>query len=610
MHFNFSVVAAKNFRRRVLIRQHKLPQLNSPALPSSHSFMLYVEQDPRQRRMEYYLKKILCKKLDMRCIVSSNCFESLNTWNNEQFVTEADLSGFVVTFLLLFKPKEMKHFLFLLTSATIFSPGLFCQEAAFPIKKLDSFITKTMNDWHAMGLSIAIVKKDSVLVGKGYGFRDFANKLPVTENTLFPIASCSKTFTSALMGIAEKDKLIQLNKPVHPYFPAFGLYTDQLTKEVTVEDLLSHRTGSAGHDWAWTFNTNFPEDVYLKRIKYQEPFAPIRTEFQYSNFMYVALSILSGKLYKTTWNDLVKQKLFQPLEMTNTYSNYVSTKFKDSNAALKYEFKDSFRLKPTNQMDDLLGAGSINSTATDLSKWLRMWINGGRYKNKEILPRDFVRRSLESHFVASGQLNPRYPDEHFMNIGLSWFLTSYRGHYTANHTGNLDGFSSSMTFFPMDSIGIVVLTNQNGSPLINLVPAFVADVIFELPVRDKNSTFLQMRKRFDSSRGKPALIDIDTISIKPLFAKEKYTGRFENPGYGEAKIEQYQKALLLTYYNLKLVLIPKGEHLFSSHYLEDEGVEKRGVGNVVFKFDRNGTLQSFQIPFEPMVKDIIFLKQK
>ena len=229
----------------------------------------------------------------------------------------------------------MRHILFLLIAINILLPRLFCQQPGFPTEKLDSFITKAMNDWHLMGLAIAIVKKDSVLLAKGYGYRDYTNKLPVNENTIFPIASCSKTFTTALIGIAEKEGKIQLNKPVHSYFPQFQLYTDQLTKEVTAEDMLSHRTGSAGHDWAWTFNTNFPEDVYLKRIKYQEPFAPLRTQFQYSNFMYFVLSALSGKLYNTTWNDLVSKKLFQPLEMNNTYSNYASRKTHDANAALE-----------------------------------------------------------------------------------------------------------------------------------------------------------------------------------------------------------------------------------------------------------------------------------
>lgn len=503
----------------------------------------------------------------------------------------------------------MKQFLILLTSVIIFSSGLCGQQRGFPINQLDSFVTKAMSDWDLMGLSVAIIKKDSVLVAKGYGYRDFANKLPMNENTLFPIASCSKTFTTALIGIAEKDSLIRIDKPVHTYFPGFELYTDQLTKQVTVEDMLSHRTGSAGHDWAWTFNTNFPQEVYLKRIKYQEPFALSGTQFQYSNFMFFALSALSGKLYQTTWNDLVDKKLFQPLEMNSTYSSFIARKGHDANAALKYEYKDSFNLRPTSQMDDLLGAGSINSTAADLTNWLQMWINGGNYKNKKVLSPDFVRRSIESHFVVYGGVNRRYPDEHFSNIGLGWFLSSYRGHYKAYHTGNIDGFSSSLTLFPLDSVGIVVLANQNGSPLINLVPDFVADMLFGLPPRDKNAALIQMRKRYDSIRGKAAFINLDTVSTRSAFSIEKYTGHFQNPGYGDLTVEPYKKMLLLTYYNLKLVLIPKGGNSFSSHYLEDEGVEKGGVGDVIFKFDMSGKLQSFQIPFEPMVKDIVFYKQ-
>jgi len=439
----------------------------------------------------------------------------------------------------------------------IISPAsLFGQTSQLPIEKLDSFVTKAMSDWNLVGLAIAIVKKDSVLLAKGYGYRDFKNKLPVNENTIFPIASCSKTFTTALIGIAEKEGKIQLNKPLQTYFPQLQLYTEQLAREVTAEDMLSHRTGSAGHDWAWTFNTNFPEEVYLKRIKYQEPFAPLRTQFQYSNFMYFVLSVVSGKLYNSTWNDLVREKLFQPLEMNHTFSSYSSRRTHDANAAMTYEFKDSFRLKTTNQMDDLLGAGSINSTAADLAKWLQAWINGGTFENKEIISKSFVKKSIESHFVVDNGINDQYPDEQFSNIGLCWFLSSYRGHYRAGHTGNLDGFSSSICFFPYDSLGIVVLANQNSSPLIHLVPDMIADLVFKLPGRDKNSMMIARRKKRESTQLKPARIYVDSISTKPLFSINKYTGRFENAGYGEIKIEDFSKALLLKYFDLNLLLIP------------------------------------------------------
>ena len=154
----------------------------------------------------------------------------------------------------------------------------------------------------------------------------------------------------------------------------------------------------------------------------------------------------------------------------------------------------------------------------------------------------------------------------------------------------------------------MVLTNQNNSPLISLVPGFVADLVFNLPVRDKNSAFIAARKKYEGNTAKPVLVNVDTISTRPLFSIEKYTGLFGNVGYGEIKIEHYKKALLLTYYSLKLLLIPKGGHRFSSHYWWEEGIFPNGVGDVVFKFDKKGTLQSFQIPFEPMVKDIVFRK--
>ena len=465
-----------------------------------------------------------------------------------------------------------------------------------------------MTDWHLMGLAVAVVKKDSVLFAKGYGYRDYRNKLPVTENTLFPIASCSKSFTTALLGIAEKEGKIKLDKPVHSYFPGFQLYTDKLTREVTAEDMLSHRTGSAGHDWAWSFNTNFPEDVYLKRIKYHETFAPLRTQFQYSNFMFFALSVLGGKLYHTTWNDLVSKKIFQPTEMNNTFSSYKLRQGHYDDVALKYEFNDSFHLEATSQMDDLLGAGSINSTAADLAHWLQVWINGGTYKNRRIVPSEFVKKCLESHIIVESGIDEKYPDEQFTNIGLCWFLSSYRGHYRANHTGNIDGFSSSLNFFPYDSLGIVILTNQNGSALISLVPDFIADLMFNLPVRDKNSDFVARRKKYDSIRTKGGMINPDTVTSKQAFPIEKYTGKFQNPGYGELKIDRYKNSLLLTYYTLKLLLIPKGGNRFSTHYWEDAGIRSDGVGDVVFKFDNNGKLQSFQIPFEPTVKDIVFRK--
>jgi len=158
-------------------------------------------------------------------------------------------------------------------------------------------------------------------------------------------------------------------------------------------------------------------------------------------------------------------------------------------------------------------------------------------------------------------------------------------------------------------LGIVVLANQNASPLIHLVPDVVADLVINLPMRDKNSMMIARRKKRESTQLKPARINVDSITTKPLFSPTKYAGRFENAGYGEVKVEVYKNALLLTYFDLNLLLIPKGGHRFSSHYWEKGEISPNGVGDVIFGFDNNGVLRSFQIPFEPTVHDIVFRKK-
>ncbi|HET6766722.1 MAG TPA: serine hydrolase [Chitinophagaceae bacterium] len=474
-------------------------------------------------------------------------------------------------------------------------------------QQLDSFISRAMNDWHVMGVSVAVVKKNEVIFSKGYGYRDHENKKPVTENTIFPIASCSKPFVSALMGMAADEKRLELNKPVHNYLPEFNLYSDDLTQKATVKNLLNHSTGLPGHDWAWTFNTNYPSEIYLQRIKNLKPSYALGTKYQYSNFSFFVLGTLAEKIYNKKWVELLNEKLFHPLGMKNSAGNYTSLKDHE-NLSRTYDYRDSFTLQETKQMDDLLGAGSILSTSGDLARWLQLWISGGMYKDNRILSAQYVKQAITPGIIVTDEIDAESIDEPITTIGLSWFLSSYRGHYKAHHNGNLAGYSSSVTFFPFDSIGIVVLANQNGSPLIRLIPDFIADIIFNLDVHDKNTGWLAKRKKYESMRKNPPAINLDTVTQKPQLPFSSYCGEFHNPGYGTVKITPYQNGLLLTYENLKLVLISKGVgHTFSSHHIEDNLIyQQRGEGDVVFKTNKNGHVESFSVPFEPAVDDIVF----
>jgi CubicO group peptidase (beta-lactamase class C family) len=335
------------------------------------------------------------------------------------------------------------------------------------------------------------------------------------------------------------------------------------------------------------------------------------TTFQYSNFSYFVLGALTEKVYNKAWTEAVTEKIFQPLGMNNTVASHTALKDREK-LARTYDYLDSFKLEETKQMDDLLAAGSILSTGSDLAQWLKMWINGGMFNGKRILPAEYINKAISPEIVASNEINVQSVDEPVINMGLGWFLSSYRGHYRAHHTGNLAGYASSVSFFPFDSLGIVVLVNQNSSALIRLIPNFIADIVFNMEVHDKNAEWLARRKKFESMRKNPPVVKLDTITRKPPLTLASYYGEFYNPGYGTAKITAYRNALLLTYENLELVLIPKGTgHTFSSHHTEDSLVSQRGEGNAVFKTNKNGEVESFSIPFEPEVAPIVFsLKNK
>ena len=504
----------------------------------------------------------------------------------------------------------MKKFLPFIGFMVVFAEA-YSQQQTLPVGKLDSFISKIMDDLHVMGLSVAVVKKDEVIFSKGYGYSDFAAKKPVTEHTIFPIASCSKPFASALMGMALEEKKLELNKPVHNYLPDFNLYTDELTQKATVKNLLTHSTGLPGHDWAWTFNTNYPREVYLQRIKYLQPSQPLGTKFQYSNFSYFVLGALAEKIYNKTWTELVTEKILHPLGMNNTAASYTTLKGREM-LAKTYDYRDSFKLEETKQMDDLLAAGSMLSTGSDLAQWLKMWINEGMVNGKQILPAGYVKKAISPEIVLSDEINVQSADEPVINMGLGWFLSSYRGHYRAHHTGNLAGYSSSVSFFPFDSLGIVVLVNQNGSPLIRVIPNFIADIVFNMEVHDKSAELLARRKKFEAMRKSQQPMKLDTVTKKSPLSLASYYGEFYNNGYGTAKITAYKNGLLLTYENLELVLIPRGTgHSFSSHHTEDSLVFPWGEGDAVFRTNKNGEVESFTIPFEPEVDPIVFsLKNK
>jgi CubicO group peptidase (beta-lactamase class C family) len=408
------------------------------------------------------------------------------------------------------------------------------------IVALEPQLQNILKDWKVAGYAVAVVDKNHVIYSKGFGYRDMDKKLPVTPNTLFAIGSCTKAFTASIVGMLDQQKKVELDKPVHTYLPNLQFYNAGMTDNITLRDMMSHRTGLPRHDLSWYLFTTSSRDSILQRIQYQEPSAGIKEKWQYNNFMYFLQGMLAEKLTGKSWEENVRSSILDPLGMTRTNFSITDLQ-KDNDGSLGYQVKNDSIIKKMDYytINSMGPAGSINSSVTEMANWVRTWVNGGKFNNKEIIPGSFAREATSSQMIiAPGLPEKESPDVYFANYGFGWFLSSYRGHYRAEHGGNINGFSASTSFFPTDSVGIVVLTNQNGSAVPSLVRDLIADKILNLPYKDWSG---ELRKVVEKQKKTAEEVKKSTNSnqkkgTKPSHPVNEYTGTYFHPGYGTMEV--------------------------------------------------------------------------
>ena len=414
---------------------------------------------------------------------------------------------------------------------------------------LDTTFAKVLKDWHAAGFAVAVVEKNKVVYAKGFGYRDLEKKLPVTPNTLFAIGSCTKAFTASQIGILQKDGKIDYDKPVRNYLPDLKFFNDNMNNLITVRDIMTHRTGLPRHDYSWYLFSTKSRDSLIKRLQFQEPTAGIREKWQYNNFMFLLQGVITEKLTKKSWENNVKENIFDKLEMKR--SNFsITTMAKDDDASLGYGVKKDSIIKKLDyyNIDGMGPAGSINSSVNDMAKWVSTWINNGKYNGKEILPAAYVTEAQSSQMVIAAALPQKeHTDIYLSNYGFGWFLASYRGHYRVEHGGNINGFSASTCFFPSDSIGIVVLTNQDGSSVPSIVRNIIADRMLHLSSFAWNDSMKASNEKakMAAKEAEKKASSNQKENTKPSHAFKDYEGIYSHQGYGSAEIVLKNDSLFL-----------------------------------------------------------------
>ncbi|MCB0447147.1 MAG: serine hydrolase [Gelidibacter sp.] len=480
------------------------------------------------------------------------------------------------------------------------------------LKGIEKDLNEILEISKAPGFAVAIVQGDKVIYAKGFGYSDYENKIPVDANTMFAIGSSSKAFTSAILGQLMAEDKISFDESPIKYLPELKFYTNEMDNTIIIKDLMSHRTGLPRHDYSWYLFPTTNKDSLLARVAYHEPFTGVRQHWYYNNFMFLAQGVIAERMTGKSWEDNIKERFFVPLNMTR--SNVSIDELQEStNIAKGYELKKDSIISKMDyyHISGMSPAGSINSTVNDMSNWLITWINKGKFKNNEILSEAYVNEAISSQMIVDAALPEKeFPDVYMSNYGYGWFLSSYKGHYRVEHGGNIDGFSANVAFFPSDSIGVVVLSNQNGSPVPSLVRNMVADRMLNTQKTDWVKKFRDQKLKAKKTKEEAKAETPKPVISKPSHNLQEYTGKYTNLGYGEFEITNQNDSLFANFKLKTLYLKHVHYDIFEPFEVVKNEIDTTDSGGLRLNFTTNdaGDIASVKMKIEPALEQSIEFK--
>lgn len=433
------------------------------------------------------------------------------------------------------------------------------QTPSFIQHELDNYIEQGMADWKIPGLAIAIVKNGRVVYMKGFGVKDLETKEPVDENTLFMIASNSKLFTATALAQLEYHKKLSLDDKITQYFPGFRLYDNNATAMVSIRDMLSHHIGTKTFQGDFTFwDSKLSREEIMEKMRLLKPTAPFRSHFGYCNSCFLTAGQIIPLVTGKPWEVYVYDSLLMPLQMTQTHTlGQGMDQMKNAARPYTTSFTGEVKEIPYDHVDNLGPAGSLLSCVKDLSKWLLLQLDSGRYEGKQLLPWQVLSRTREQNTIISSRLSAD-KQSHFTGYGLGLFQTDYRGKQVFWHTGGAFGFVTNTCFVPEEKLGIAILTNQDNQEFYELLRYQVLDAYLGAPFVNKSKQALPgfMAKENKTISSIRQLQNRVTGKTPPL-AWENYTGTYENELYGTLTISRAGNGLQVLFpghQNLKATL--------------------------------------------------------
>ncbi|ANE50783.1 serine hydrolase [Flavisolibacter tropicus] len=367
-------------------------------------------------------------------------------------------------------------------------------------QQIDALVQRVQKTFDVPGIAVAVVKDGKVVHAKGYGFRSLQTQAPTDENTLFGIASNTKAFTTAALGILIDEGKLHWDDKVVKYIPEFQLYDPWVTKEFTIRDLLTHRSGmglGAGDLMFFPDSSDFTQKDVIYNLRFLKPVSSFRTKYDYDNNLYIVAGEVVSRVSGQSWEEFVEKRILQPLGMTHSATDFARLKDKSNvtDAHAPVDGQVQVIARHNGKADH--PAGAIYSSVADLSKWVMLQLSHGKYG--EALDKQLFSETVHEEMWSPQTILPVYSpgryNTHFLTYGLGFFINDVKGYKQLSHTGGLEGMVSQITMLPELNLGIIVLTNQQEGGAFSSITNQIKDGYLNMPAFDWVALLSDNRKK-------------------------------------------------------------------------------------------------------------------
>ena len=478
-------------------------------------------------------------------------------------------------------------------------------------------IESLRQEWMIPGLAVILVKDNEIVFREGFGHRDIERNLPFTPITMQLVASTTKSFTSALVAQLVDEGIVEWRHPVRDYHPDFKMYDNFATENMTLEDMMSHRSGLPLHETLLAVGVDrellgsprgFRENL-IRRLRHFEPSDAFRTHFQYQDVIYTSVGGIIEYVMNTSYEKLVDERLLKPLEMTQTTfsrkeamntGNFAQHYAKIGGKITAIEYYDPIYFSPST---------GLFSNADEMIKWVQFALNKGKLGDRQLISAENLEWTHRPHMAVGNDLWGGFFGTNQLSYGQGWFQSNHRGYVLVSDVGSFNGHRTAIGFVPEINAGVVVLCNLNSTIFMQMVELIVFDKLLGIEKADEwNEYYLNYQKQgavYAEERSKRFAANRD-LTNKPAYELKAYTGTFTHPGYGAFKIEKRGDKLFQTFDERTNEIKPYNGKVFETIYHSTEN--DRHHFTMTFESDKSGKVVAVRIPIVPRITEPRFIR--